>query len=72
MRHDFIITEDKNILGGVPVFAKTRVPIHALWEYIASGNSLDVFLDDFPTVSKEQALLILQNAERSLLNAYPH
>ncbi|MEQ1704765.1 MAG: DUF433 domain-containing protein [Rickettsiales bacterium] len=71
MKQD-LITQDKNILGGIPVFARTRVPVHALWEYLAQGNSIEVFLDDFPTVSREQTILMLQNAERSLLNANTH
>ena len=64
-----LITEDALILGGVPVFAKTRVPVHALWEYLEKGESIEVFLDDFPTVSRQQAIKILQSAEHSLLHA---
>ncbi|MEK6747333.1 MAG: DUF433 domain-containing protein [Pseudomonadota bacterium] len=71
MKQD-LITQDKNILGGIPVFARTRVPVRALWEYLAQGNSIEIFLDDFPTVSREQTILMLQNAERSLLNANTH
>lgn len=71
MKQD-LITQDTNILGGVPVFTNTRVPVHALWEYLAKGSSIEVFLDDFPSVSREQAILMLQNAERSLLNANTH
>lgn len=67
-----LITEDINILGGIPVFAETRVPVHALWEYLAKGDSLEIFLDDFPTVSKKQVLMILQAAEQSLLHAHTH
>ncbi len=67
-----LITEDSNILGGIPVFAKTRVPVHALWEYLAKGDSIEVFLDDFPTVSREQAVMMLQAAEQSLLHAHTH
>ncbi len=54
-----LITEDAGILGGVPVFANTRVPVHALWEYLAKGDSIEIFLDDFPAVSKEQAITII-------------
>ncbi len=67
-----IITEDTNILGGTPVFAETRVPVHTLWEYLQKGDSLEIFLDDFPTVSKEKALMVLQAAEKSLLHAHTH
>lgn len=66
------IQEDKMILGGVPVFAGTRVPVHALWEYLAAGDSLDVFLADFPSVSREKALGALHLAEQSLLHAHSH
>ena len=69
---DKLINEDKSVLGGVPVFAGTRVPVHALWEYLAAGESLDVFLADFPSVSKEQAVMLLQSAEDSLLHAHTH
>lgn len=67
-----LITQNNLTLGGIPVFAKTRVPVHALWEYITKGNSIDVFLDDFPTVSKQQALMVLQKAEKSLFHANTH
>lgn len=67
-----MITKDKQLLGGTPVFSGTRVPVHALWEYLSAGEPLDVFLADFPSVSKAQALLILQTAETSLLHAHTH
>jgi uncharacterized protein (DUF433 family) len=50
-----IITRDRDILGGVPVFAGTRVPVKTLLDYLEKGHPLDVFLDDFPTVSRHQA-----------------
>ncbi len=67
-----LITEDAMVLGGMPVFAGSRVPVHALWEYLEKGNTIDVFLDDFPTVSREQTMMILQAAEQSLLHARTH
>lgn len=66
------IQEDKMVLGGVPVFSGTRVPVHALWEYLEAGDSLDTFLADFPSVSREKAIGVLQSAEQSLLHARPH
>ena len=46
-----IIVKDREILGGTPVFRGTRVPFQALWDYLEGGQTLDEFLDDFPTVS---------------------
>ena len=53
---------DPDILGGKPVFVGTRVPFQSLVDYIAAGHTLDQFLDDFPTVSREQALRALEEA----------
>jgi len=50
----------------VPVFAGTRVPIQNLFDYIEGGDDLSEFLDDFPTVSKESALAVLEMAKKSL------
>jgi uncharacterized protein (DUF433 family) len=54
-----IISRDRDILGGVPVFAGTRVPVKTLLDYLEKGHALDVFLDDFPTVSRHQAQQLL-------------
>jgi uncharacterized protein (DUF433 family) len=48
-----IITADKEILGGQPVFAGTRVPVESLFDHLEAGILLDKFLDDFPTVARE-------------------
>ncbi|QGZ92607.1 DUF433 domain-containing protein [Microcystis aeruginosa FD4] len=53
---------DPDILGGTPVFKGTRVPIKTLLDYLEAGDSLDVFLDHFPSVSKEQAIASLELA----------
>lgn len=58
-----LITTSPEILGGTPVFTGTRVPVKALFDYLSGGDSLDEFLDDFPTVNKEHALQVLENAE---------
>jgi hypothetical protein len=50
------------VLGGLPVFRGTRVPARALLEYLAAGDSLETFLDDFPSVRREQALALLELA----------
>ena len=61
-----IITVDDDILGGQPVFKGTRVPVESLFDHLEAGVSLDQFLDDFPTVSKEQAIALLDIANRLL------
>ena len=58
------VTIDQEILGGQPVFKGTRVPIEILFLHLEKGVSLDKFLEDFPTVSKEQAIRILGIAEK--------
>jgi uncharacterized protein (DUF433 family) len=51
-----VIHRDPDILGGTPVFVGTRVPVKALLDYLAGGHTLDDFLDDFPTVTRVQAV----------------
>ena len=58
------INIDPETLGGTPVFTGTRVPIQALFDYLESGETLDEFLENFPTVKKEQALEVLKIAEK--------
>jgi uncharacterized protein (DUF433 family) len=54
-----VVRSDPAILGGTPVFAGTRVPITNLLDYLAAGDSLEKFLDHFPTVTREQAVAAL-------------
>ena len=61
-----IITIDNDILGGQPVFRGTRVPVESLFDHLEAGVPLDEFLDDFPTVSKEQAIALLDVANKLL------
>ena len=61
-----IITIDNDILGGQPVFKGTRVPVESLFDHLQAGVPLDEFLDDFPTVSKEQAISLLDIANKLL------
>ncbi len=58
-----IIQIDPEILGGTPVFRGTRVPIQNLFDYLEGGETLDEFLDDFPSVSREQTIEVLRAAE---------
>jgi uncharacterized protein (DUF433 family) len=60
------ITIDSQILGGTPVFCGTRVPVRILFEYIESGENLDEFLDEFPSVSKDLAIATLEQALASV------
>ena len=61
-----LITVDPDILGGTPVFTGTRVPVESLFDHLEAGVSLDEFLDDFPSVSKEQAIALLDTASKLL------
>jgi len=58
---------DPDILGGTPVFVGTRVPVQTLFDYIGAGDPLAEFLDDFPTVSREQAVAALEEARDALV-----
>jgi len=58
-----VITKDPNILGGTPVFRGTRVPFQALLDYLEAGQTLNEFLEDFPTVSREAAVHALEHAK---------
>jgi len=66
MKPKSVVHSDPDILGGTPVFAGTRVPLQALIDYIEGGHSLDEFLDDFPTVSREIATAALEQAKEHL------
>lgn len=66
-----VIHTDPEIMGGIPVFVGTRVPVHSLFDWLET-ETLEVFLDNFPTVSKEQALAVLQSAEDLLLSQLPN
>jgi uncharacterized protein (DUF433 family) len=61
-----LITIDPEILGGQPVFKGTRVPVETLFDHLEAGVSLEEFLEDFPTVTKEQAIATLEIANKLL------
>ena len=61
-----LISCDKDILGGIPVFLGTRVPAKTLLDYLQKGHSIDEFLDDFPTVSRQQAQGLLGSFQNLL------
>lgn len=61
-----VVYSDPDIVSGTPDFVGTRVPIDNLFHYLEAGDSLDVFLDQFPTVSQEQAVAALELAREAL------
>jgi uncharacterized protein (DUF433 family) len=65
---DPLITTSPDRLSGTPVFAGTRVPVQTLVEYLEAGDSLDDFLADFPSVSREHAVAVLEVAKSALLD----
>jgi uncharacterized protein (DUF433 family) len=64
-----IISRSPDVMSGTPVFAGTRVPVQTLIDYLAGGHPLDEFLDDFPTVSREQAIELLHRVKGMLADA---
>ena len=61
---DSIVTINANILGGTPVFAGSRVPVESLFDYLKRGKSVDYFLEQFPTVKREQLALLCYASDR--------
>ena len=62
-----VILKDPDILGGTPVFRGTRVPIQTLFDYLQGGETIEEFLEGFPTVSREAAIAALEEAKHLLL-----
>ena len=62
-----VIVTDPNIMGGEPVFRGTRVPFKVLTDYLEGGDSLDDFLEQYPTVSRELAIAAIEEARLSLV-----
>jgi uncharacterized protein (DUF433 family) len=67
MTVDQVITSDPEVQGGAVVFAGTRVPLKNLIDYLEAGDSLEEFLDDFPSVAREQAIAALELAQEALV-----
>jgi len=61
-----LITRNENILGGIPVFTGTRVPVKTLFDYLKANHPLEEFLDDFPTVAREQAQQVIEVVQQQL------
>ena len=64
-----VVSRDPEILGGTPVFRGTRVPVQALIEHIEGGETIDDFLDGFPSVSRAQVIAFLEEARDRVLEA---
>lgn len=62
-----LVSRSMNVMSGAVVFTGTRVPVQTLMDYIEEGGSLDEFLEDFPTVSREHAIAVLELAKDSLI-----
>jgi uncharacterized protein (DUF433 family) len=60
---DLAISISPEVMGGTPVFAGTRVPVQTLFEYLEAGDTIDDFLVGFPTVTREQVLVLLETAK---------
>lgn len=63
-----IMNSSPDVMGGTPVFAGTRVPIQTLLDYLKAGESIYDFLEGFPTVTKEQVIGLLEEAEKRLIS----
>ena len=62
-----IISASDEIMGGTPVFTGTRVPVKTLFDYLEGGESIDDFLDGFPTVTRDQVIALLEVARKQLI-----
>jgi uncharacterized protein (DUF433 family) len=64
-----IISSSPDVMGGTPVFSGTRVPVQTLLDYLEAGESIDDFLEGFPSVSREQVIAFLEQAKDRLIAA---
>ena len=69
MKAKSVVVIDPEIMSGTPCFAGTRVPARTLIDHLEAGDSLDVFLEDFPTVTRKQAIAFLEEASERMLAA---
>jgi uncharacterized protein (DUF433 family) len=66
-----VISRDPEVMGGTPVFCGTRVPVQTLIEYLEAGDSIDEFLEGFPTVTRAQVIAFLEEAKDKLVESVP-
>src|SRR6266550_2930723 len=64
-----VVTQDPEILGGEPVFTGTRVPVKSLFDHLEAGDSIEQFLEGFPSVKREQVIVLLEEAREHALSA---
>lgn len=62
-----VVSISPDVMGGTPVFVGTRVPVQTLLDYLKAGESIDDFLDGFPTVTKEQVIVLLEELEKRII-----
>jgi uncharacterized protein (DUF433 family) len=67
MKLESVIHSDPDILGGTPVFIGTRVPVQSLFDHLEAGDSIDDFLEGFPSLRREQVIAVLELSRRELL-----
>ena len=67
LKNSPVISTSPEVMGGTPVFSGTRVPVQTLLDYLKAGESIDDFLDGFPTVTKEQVVALLEEAGKQLI-----
>ncbi len=65
-----VVTQDQEILGGEPVFAGTRVPAKSLFDHLEAGDSIEQFLEGFPSVKREQVIALLEESRALVLAAH--
>jgi uncharacterized protein (DUF433 family) len=68
LKDSLIISASPEIMGGTPVFTGTRVPVQTLLDYLKAGESINDFLDGFPTVTREQVIALLEEAGKQLVS----
>ncbi len=66
-----VINRDPEVMGGTPVFCGTRVPVATLLDYLEAGDTIDDFLEGFPSVTREQVVAFLEEAKDRLLEPIP-
>jgi len=64
------VVQDAQVLGGEPVFRGTRVPVRSLFDHLEAGDSIDQFLDGFPSVRREQVLVVLEESKAHALSVH--
>ncbi|MBD2183134.1 DUF433 domain-containing protein [Planktothrix sp. FACHB-1355] len=68
LKNSSVISISPEIMGGTPVFASTRVPVQTLLDYLKAGESIDDFLDGFPTVNREQVIALLEEVGKQFVS----